>query len=231
MMSFAARGGLVLNAAVDPSRAHANRYGAALLAIVLLLTSIGGIAVGLWYPDGADGDRYPYTQIRPIRDAWWGWHVFAGVNVVLGVCASALAGWLLVKTRGAVLAIVGGSVMWLGAALYGVGLGALASVFYFGAEPAALDPASGTRLLEYVNDHSARLYAPAIAGAVLVALGTLILAVALWRARTVPRWVPVLLATVPVTFVATKGVAGVVVLLPLTAATVALGWYVWQQSA
>ena len=85
--------------------------------------------------------------------------------MVLGVCASALAGWLLVKGRGAVLAMVGGSVMSLGAALYGVGLGALASIFYFGAEPAALDVANSTKLLEYVNDHVARLYAPLIAGA------------------------------------------------------------------
>lgn len=207
-----------------------NRYGAGLLAIVLLLTSIGGIAVGLWYPEGDDGDRYTYAHIQSIQDAWWGWHVFAGVNLVLGVCASALAGWILVKTRGTVLALIGGSVMWLGAALYGVGLGALASIFYFGAETAALDEPSGAKLLDYAQDHFARLYGPLLAGALLVALGTIILAVALWRAKTVPRWVPILLATVPLTFVATNGLVGTLVLLPLTVGTVAIGWYAWRQT-
>jgi len=209
------------------THSETNRLGVGLLAVVLLLTSIGGIAVSLWYPDAANGERYSYAQIRDLRNAWWGWHVFAGVNLILGVCASAVAGWLLVRTRGALLSIVGGSVMWLGAALYGVGLGALASVFYFGAEPAALNTANGERLLEYAQDHFARLYGPLLAGAILVALGTIVLAVALWRARAVPRWVPILLATIPATFVASNGIVGVLAALPLTVGTVALGWYVW----
>jgi len=93
-----------LSGSISDTRVETSRFGAGLLAIVLLLTSIGGIAIGLWYPDGAEGDRYTYAQIRPMRNAWWSWHIFAGVNLVVGVCASALAGWLLVKTRGAVLA-------------------------------------------------------------------------------------------------------------------------------
>ena len=206
-------------------RGESGRLAVGVLAAVLLLTSIGGIAISLWYPDGTDGDRYSYSQIQDIQSAWWGWHIFAGVNIVLGVCASALAGWLLVRSRGAILSIVGGSVMCLGAALYGVGLGSLASVFYFTVEPAALDTADGEKLLDYAQDHFARLYGPLLAGAILVALGTIILAVALWRARTVPRWVPILLATVPVTFVAANGIIGVLAALPLTIGTVALGWY------
>jgi hypothetical protein len=209
------------------SHGETSRLGVGVLAAVILLTSIGGIAISLWYPDGVNGDRYSYSQIQAIQSAWWGWHVFAGVNIVLGVCASALAGWLLVRSRGAVLSMVGGGVMCLGAALYGVGLGSLASVFYFGVEPNALNTADGEKLLDYAQDHFARLYGPLLAGAVLVALGTIILAVALWRARTVPRWVPILLATIPVTFVAANGIAGVVAALPLTIGTVALGWYAY----
>lgn len=209
---------------------QARRFGTGVLAVVLLLTSIGGIAISLWYPDGANGDRYSYSQIQDIRSAWWGWHVFAGVNLVLGVCSSALAGWLLVRSRGAAVSIIGGSVMWLGAALYGVGLGSLASIFYFTTEPAALDTAGGEELLGYAQDHFARLYGPLLAGALLVALGTVILAVALWRARTVPRWVPILLVTIPVTFVAANGTIGVLAELPLAIGTVALGWYVWREN-
>jgi signal transduction histidine kinase len=204
------------------------RPGAGLLALVLLLTSLGGIAVGLWYPDPADGERYSYEQIQAIHDAWWGWHVFAGVNLVLGVGASALAGWLLVRSRGAALAIVGGTTMCVGAALYGVGLGVLAGIFGFGADPDAIDTVNGTKLLDYAQDRFAMLYGPLLAGAVLVALGTILLAVALWRASTAPRWVPLTLATVPITFIAANGVAGALALLPLSAGTVALGWYAWR---
>jgi hypothetical protein len=206
-------------------------HRAALLAIVLLGTSILGIAVGLWYPDPANGDHYTYAQISPMRTEWWIWQTIAGTNLVLGVCATAVACWLLVKTRGAVWGTVGGCLLWLGAGLYAVGIGGLATFFYFGTEPAAVDAASGERMVEYAQDHIARLWGPLIAGAVLVALGTVVLAIALWLARSVPRWVPVLLATAPVTFVATTGVAGTLAGLPLTVGTVALGWYVWRDSS
>jgi len=55
--------------AVPASRVKTNTAGTGLLAIVLLLTSIGGIAAGLWYPDYADGEQYTYAQDRPIRHA------------------------------------------------------------------------------------------------------------------------------------------------------------------
>ena len=205
-----------------------SRHRSGVLAIALLVSSLVGLAVGLWYPDPAEGDQYTYAEIQPIRDAWWAWHVFAGASLVLNVCGSALAGWLLARNRGAVLATVGGSLMWLGAGFYAVGVGGLASAFYFGT---ALDEASGARMLESAQDDFAHFWGPPVAGAALTALGTIMLAVALWRARTVPRWVPVLLATIPVTFVATTGVIGTLALLPVTVATVALGWYVWRQSA
>ena len=148
-------------------------------------------------------------------------------------CAQArLPAGSLVKARGVLLATVGGSMMWLGAALYGVGLGGLATIFYFGTEPAAIEEASGAKLLEYVNDHVARLYGPVIAGAALVAVGTVFLAVALWRAKTVPRWLPALLATLPITFVLPPNEpAGLVVEALVAIATAALGWYTWRHEA
>ncbi len=44
---------------------------------------------------------------------------------------------MLLRTRGVTLAIVGGSILWLGAARYGVGIGGLATILYLGAGLAA----------------------------------------------------------------------------------------------
>jgi hypothetical protein len=57
--------------------------------------------------------------------------------------------------------------------------------------PSGADPATAARLIDHVNDDTVRMLAGPIGGALLVALGSMLLAVALWRARTVPRWVPV----------------------------------------
>ena len=47
-------------------------------------------------------------------------------------------------------AILGGSLVWLGAAIYGVGIGGWATLYYFASDPAALDPATAARLIDHV---------------------------------------------------------------------------------
>lgn len=216
---------------LDQPTAAAARRRVALLAIVILVTSLAGVLVGLLYPDADADGQFSYARVEPIRDFFWAWHVFAGTNLALGIPALAIAGWLLVPARGSGLATVGGAMMWVGTALYGVGLGGLATVFYFGSARDAIGAEAGTRLLDHVNDQVARLYGPLLAGAALVALGTVMLAVALWRARSVPRWVPVLLATIPLTFVLpTSGLVGLVVELPTAIGSIALGWYAWRRT-
>ncbi len=60
--------------------------------------------------------------------------------------------------------------------------------------------ASGTRLLDAVADDP-RLFAVALPGAALVALGTVVQAVGLLRSRALPRWVPTLSLAIVLTFV------------------------------
>jgi len=140
---------------------------------------------------------------------------------------------LLAPARGARWATVGGSLVWLGAAMYGVGIGGWATVYYFATDPAALDPATAAGLIDHVNDDTARILAVPIGGALLVALGSMLLAVALWRARTVPRWVPIVAGLSGVTGIVLPPdtVAGIVAETASSVTSIAIGWYAWQRHA
>jgi hypothetical protein len=100
------------------------------------------LAVISYVRPAGDGESLPtYSAIEPMRDFLWAFFVVAGVNLVVGVCAVAIAGWVLTPARGAASATVGGSLIWLGAAVYGVGIGGCATVYYFASDKVALDPA------------------------------------------------------------------------------------------
>jgi hypothetical protein len=205
-----------------------------LLFAVILVTSLSAVALSVvsYAKPIGNGDGLPdYAAIAGARGYLWAFFVVAGVQLIVGACAAALAAWLLVPARGAHWANVGGSLVWLGAAIYGVGIGGWATVYYFGTDPATLDPATATRLIDHVNDDTARMLAVPIGGALLVALGSILLAVALWRACTVPRWVPIVGALTAVTgiVIPPDTVVGVIAEAASSATTVAIGWYAWQR--
>jgi hypothetical protein len=206
----------------------------ALLFAVILATSLSAFAlafVSFVKPIG-DGDSMPdYAAIAPHRAYVWTFFAVAGVQLIVGACAAALAAWLLVPDRGARWATVGGGLVWLGAALYGVGIGGWAAVYYFATDHATLGSATAARLVDHVNDDSAHMLSVPIGGAVLIAVGSLLLAVALWRARTVPRWVPIVgaLSAVATVLLPPDGPAGLVAEAASSASTIAIGWYAWQR--
>jgi len=214
------------------TRTRSDRPRAALIAIAILITSIGGIAVVLFYPVPDAAGRYTYAQLEPIRDFLWAFFIFAGVNLIIGNVAVAFAGWQLVSARGAAWATAGGALMGLGAAAYGVGVGGWATIVYYPTSPAALDPASGAALLDYVFNDVPHLFGAVIPGALLVMIGTVSLAIGLWRGRTVPRWVPILLASLFVTlFLPTRGPIGLVAEVPHLMAAVGIAWFLWHRAA
>lgn len=208
----------------------------ALLFAVILVTGVSAFAISVVSaakPIG-DGDSLPgYAAIASQRGYVWAFFVVAGVQLVVGACAAALAAMFLARERGARWATVGGSLVWLGAAAYGVGIGGWATLYYFATDPAVLDGATATRLVDHANDDTARLLAVPIGGALLIALGSLVLAVALWRARTVPRWVPVVaaLSAVATIVLPPSGAAGLVAEAASSLTTIAIGWYAWRRSA
>jgi hypothetical protein len=207
-----------------------------LLFAVILVTSLSALALSIvsFVKPIGHGDGLPdYAAIAPNRGYVWAFFLIAGVQLVVGACAAALAAWLLTPARGARWATVGGAIVWLGAAIYGVGIGGWATLYYFGTDPAALDPATAARLIDHVNDDTARMLAVPIGGALLVALGATLLAVALWRACTVPRWVPIVGVISAVTGIVLPPdtVAGIAGEAASAATSIAIGWYAWQRSA
>jgi hypothetical protein len=209
-------------------RATARRR-AGLLLLVLVVTSLLGVAGSLLWPEPAVGDWYTYRDIAPIRELWWALLTTLSVGLVLGVPAQALAALLLTWGRGAMWTTVGAVLMWLGTGLYAVGVGGWAAVYFFGTLP-QLGVASGTRLLDAVADDP-RLFAVALPGAALVALGTVVQAVGLLRSRALPRWVPILSLAIVLTFVVPgSGVVGALAGIPLAVAAIAIGYYAWRSA-
>jgi hypothetical protein len=207
-----------------------------LLFAVIVVTSLSALALSVlsYAKPIGHGDGLPdYAAIAPNRGYVWGFFLLAGVQLIVGACAAALAAWLLVPARGARWATVGGSMVWLGAAVYGVGIGGWAALYYFATDPAALEPATAARLIDHVNGDTARILGVPVGGALLVALGAMVLAVALWRARTVPRWVPIVGALTAVTGIVLPPdtVAGVVGEAAGSATSIAIGWYAWRGGA
>jgi hypothetical protein len=84
-------------------------------------------------------------------------------------------------------------------------------------------------LLQHVADDGAHLIAVQAAGFLLHALGLLLVAVALWRARSAPRWVPIALAVLTIaTFSGVSGRALDVVEAARTATALPVAWYLWR---
>ncbi|WP_328328430.1 hypothetical protein OHA70_03505 [Kribbella sp. NBC_00382] len=196
------------------------------VALALALTALAAIPGGLLWPEpSGSGHTYSYADIQPHRALWWGLLVGLAANLVINVPAQALLTVLLVRARGAAWATVGGIIMWIGTALYAVGVGGWASAYYFATAP-GVDPS----VIERVNDDPAHIFAVMISGSLLVALGTVIQAVGLWRSAAVPRWIPVLWLTIVATFVVSgNGVAGLITALPMTAAGLGTAYYAWKK--
>jgi hypothetical protein len=116
--------------------------------------------------------------------------------------------------------------MWIGTALYAVGGAGWAAAYYFATAP-GVDPS----VIDRINDDSAHLFGVMIPGALLVALGTVIQAVGLWRSHAVPRWIPLFWLTIVATFVVPgNGIAGLLTAVPMTAASLGTAYYAWRQA-
>jgi hypothetical protein len=213
--------------APDPVR----RSRVAVLAVVIAVASLAMLPCAYLYPEAASGDDvYRFADLADIRDRWWGVNVALAASMALAVPGVALAGMLLARRRGATWATVGGVLMCIGAALCAVGLGGVATAYWFATDTAALDPATATGLVDAVSDASL-LYALAAPGIALVGVGTVVQAVGLWRSRNLPRWVPVLSATVLVTFfLSYGGWFGALIELPTTVAAIAIGYFAWRRA-
>ncbi len=118
----------------------------------------------------------------------------------------------------------------VGCALYAIGVGGWAMVYFFATDSPALDPATANAFVESVNADGFHLFAAPFGGAILGTLATALFAVGLWRSGNLPKWV-IALAVVGsiVTFLPPEGVLGALLELPQATASVLAAWYLWRQ--
>jgi len=202
-----------------------------LLFVASVVTSIAVLAVSLLFPAAGDNGWFTYESVQAIGPAIWSFLTLTGANLVLTVVPATIVSVLLVPARGWPFATAGAVLAVIGVAFYAVAAGGWAMVYYFGAASPALDAATATAFIDSVNADSFRLFAPAYGGALLIAAATLLISVGLWRARTVPRWLPVLgvVGAILPLVLPTDGVRGVFVEAPQAAATALAGWFLWRR--
>jgi hypothetical protein len=168
-----------------------------IIASALAVAATAEVVVLLAHP-WEERNEFGYTQLAPIRDAtWWTLVADAVALAVVGLSLS-LVVCRLARSRGAVLANVGAVAATLGGILFAMGGFAFAALTWYATDTAALSPESGTTLLTHVVDNPTHVLGPQMAGFLLFTVGSVLLSVALLRARSVPRWIPagVLLLTV-----------------------------------
>jgi hypothetical protein len=203
------------------------RIGA--VGLVLTISNLVATPGGVLWPDPAGGgDTYTYADIQPLRDRWWGLLMFLSANAILGILAQAFLTTYLVRKRGSAWATTGGLMMWIGTAFQAIGVGGLAAAYYFAT---GVDATAGTPVMDNANDDLLHLFGPVLAGALLVAVGTVAQMVGLWRSHTVPRWVPVLVLAIVVSFVVPgNGWIGLTVQVPMAAGGIAIAYYAWRRT-
>ena len=104
-------------------------------------------------------------------------------------------------------------------------------VYFFGADSSALDPATATAFIDSVNADASRVFVAAFAGAITVAIASLVIAVGLWRSGRVPKWVVVLgvVGAINTFFLHTTGDVGGLVESPQALTSVMIGYYSWRR--
>jgi hypothetical protein len=160
---------------------------------VLALGSAAVIGFLLVRPGPARTDL-SYPAVAAGRDAaWWG-HLVECVGYGAAGIGLALAVGLLVRGRGATWANAGGVLVALGGVLFAAMGYTIAVVSWYATSPGGIGPAAGAALLDDVRTDPGHFAAADVLGFVTLTLGSLLIAVALWRSGSVPRWVPISLA-------------------------------------
>ena len=196
------------------------------------MTIAVGLTVASYLKPAGSSDELPdYTAIAPMRGFMWSFFVIAGINLIVGACAVAVAGLILTPARGAHWATVGAGLVWLGAATYGVGTGTWAASYYVATQP-PLGAAQGTALVERINHDTLHMHVVPISGAALVLMGSLVMSVGVWRARSIPRWIvgAGVVASLATFLVAPSTIAGITAEAVSSATAIAIGWYAWRRT-
>jgi hypothetical protein len=175
---------------VAAAPAIVSRVRAAIVSAILTLGAIAVAVVVLWQPWG-ERNHLGYADIAPHRDAAWLGAVIDGLGFAAVAVALGLAVCMLAPARGSTWANIGAVVTGFGGVACCAGIVSFGSAVWYATDTDALPTGSGTTLMTYINDNPGHLMGLQMAGFLLTTLGSLVLMVALWRARSVPRWLPI----------------------------------------
>jgi hypothetical protein len=181
---------------ITPVTRTGERTRPAIVAILLVMGAAAVTTALLWHP-GPQRDDFSYAGLRPVRDAMWTATLIDAMGYASATIALSIAVCLLAPARGSRWANIGAVLTSLGGIAFATGEFAYSALGWYATATDVLPVDTGTALMSYVEDHPAHMITPVIAGFLALNIGVLLLSTALWRSRSVPRWLP--LATVVLT--------------------------------
>jgi hypothetical protein len=207
--------------------AGTGRARAAIVSAFLALGAVVAAIVVLWQPWG-ERDKLSYADLAPHADAAWLGTVvdglaMAAIGVTLGLAVCRLA-----PARGYTLATIGAVVTGIGGVAFAGGMVAFGTLAWYATNTDAVPADDGAALMTYVESNPGHAIGLQMAGFLLYTIGALVLMGALWRARSVPRWLPIAYLVLTVALFVLDGVALNVVQSIQTLSLVAVAYYAWR---
>jgi hypothetical protein len=166
------------------------RARSTILASALAVGAVAVAAVLLFRP-WPERNAFDYDQIAPSRDGIWTGILVDGLGFAVTAVALSLVVCAMARTRGAVWANVGAVVTSLGGIAFAMGAFAFAALAWYATDATVLSEEQGARMLDHVVDNPQHAMVMQMAGFLGYTIGSVLLSVALLRARAVPRAIPV----------------------------------------
>lgn len=207
--------------------------GSRALAVAVLITlGVGArVAFLIWHASYDKDEVVPYGDMLDIRNGWFVSHYYGGTAMAIGFGLFGVALCLLVRRgAGSALVTIGAGLNIIGGFCVAAGLAAEGASYFYATEQHALPAAQGADLLHYMFTHDSHTVTLLIAGLAQCALGALLAAAGLWRARAAPRWVPIALAVGTLLLVGTPHAITWWASLPGSVATIAVAYYAWRSA-
>jgi hypothetical protein len=135
-----------------------------------------------------------YPALAAGRDAAWLGHLIESTGYGVAGFGLALTVTMIVRRRGAAWATAGAVLVSLGGVLFAAAGYAIGVLTWYATAVDVLDAGAGAALLSGVEKDPGHLGAADVVGFLALTVGSLLIAVALWLSRAVPRWVPIALA-------------------------------------
>lgn len=190
-------------AAERPPAVRARQVFITAPALLGALTTVALLFIRPW----GERNQLSYEAIAPIRDAaWTGILIDSLATIAVGIGLS-LVVCHLAPAKGATWAHIGAVLATAGSVVFGLGAFSFAGVLWHITDTDSVSPTAGETIVEHILAHPQHTILIQTAGFLAFTAGILLLCVALLRARTIARWLPlaVLVLTIAI-FAAPAGV-------------------------